>query len=327
MLHKITALLKDPLSYVIAFLLVLNFVQPIIASRHDMQYDSQILSGERYNSRPAFLDTAKLTYAEFKKLQDVRLFSNNFRESIARYNGKTKVYSTSFIDVAELNECYTCTTPEDYYDDKHPKTTNYYLVLPGYALTDDHSSFYMRNGQPRLEYPVWDRVDTFQGGGLQRSGHYADKPLPFRFSYSNKEEEQKGNGQVLIPVSQTTYQYFQIPAFCFFILLGLIGLYLCFIRPLEVLYRVAKGIVFTQENVRALSVAAWIWICAPFATVFLRFILRLIFSRYITSDVQLLFWDALREYQFVLIGGLILLAIATAFRKGLSLQNEQSLTI
>lgn len=327
MLHKITALLKDPLSYVIAFLLVLNFVQPIIASHRDMQYDSQVITGEENNSRPAFLDTVKLTYAEFRKLQDSRFFRNSFRGSIARNKGRTKSYSTSFIDVAELDECHTCITPEDYYDDKHPKTTSYYLVLPGYALTDDHSTFYMRNGQPRLEYPVWDRVDTFQGGGLQRSGHYADKALPFRFSYSNEEEEQKGNGQVLIPVSQTTYQNFQIPAFCLFILLGLAGLYLCFIRPLEVLYRVAKGIVFTQQNVRALFVAAWIWICAPFAIVFLRFMLRLLFSRTITSDVQLLFWDALREYQFTLIGGLILLAIATAFRKGLSLQNEQNLTI
>jgi hypothetical protein len=43
--------------------------------------------------------------------------------------------------------------------------------------------------------------------------------------------------------------------------------------------------------------------------------------------VQLMTWTTLADSQMMLIGGLIILAVAKSFNKGLNLQEEQDLTI
>lgn len=326
MLRKITPLFTDPLFYVVLFLFILNLVQPFIADRAIL-YDSQLLTGpERMEPPYSFSDTARLTYSEFRELQKKQTFADNLRDNINR--GNTGVgTNTPVIGFEKFEECFTCTTAIDYYETSKEKITNYYLVLPGYTLRDKEGRFFMRDGRPYLEYSIWDEVDTLPNGYTTRRGHYGYKPLPFRYSYLNKKQETEHRGRVLIPISAVVYRSFCIPVFILFVLLGLTWLYLSVVRPIKVLFRVSRGIVFTRQNVQQLFIAAWIWLCLPFAIVLLQLLFRGIFYQHITSDVQLMPWTTLREKQLWIIGGLVMLAIAKAFKKGLSLQHEQDLTI
>lgn len=320
------SLFTTPLTCIVVFLLVLNLVIPFYTNPVP-PYESQILAGGRLPEGPRLHDdTTRLTFREFRAFQEKQAFAENLLTDINHgYNGSGT--STPFIGFEKFVECFDCLTAEDYYSSNKPRITSYYLVLPGYTLRDRDSHFYMEQRKPHLQYPVIDASDTTNGGSIMRRGHYAQKVLPFRYSYRNKEEAQASKGRIMIAISAATYDYFSIPVFVLILLLALAWFYISVIQPIKVVIRIAQGTVFTDQNVRQLFAAAWAWIIAPFAILFLQLVFRLIFHRYFTSDVQWMPWTYLRENQLYILGGFVLLAIAGAFAKGLSLQEEQTLTI
>jgi uncharacterized membrane protein len=178
-----------------------------------------------------------------------------------------------------------------------------------------------------LKYPKWDVVKEKDGQLISRAGHYERKPLPFRYSWSGNNHWEEKDGQVLIPISARLYKMFYMPASIVALLIGLTLLYLCVAIPAKILIRVSRGDIFTSQNVRQLHIAAWAFLLPPFVVIVLQYVFKWIFHRYITADVNLSAWRTLSDCQVLLIAGLVILAIAKAFKKGLSLQKEQDLTI
>jgi hypothetical protein len=305
-------------------LFLVNFF-PHFPMVNEVDYQSSIVLSETEDSVETlnWRDTSHLTYDQYREIEQDEKSLKTQLNMIDR--GMRGSGQPSLIDFRKFSECYDCTTLADFSNPRESERC--YLLLPGYSLKDNDSRFLVRKGEYYLEYPVWDSVYKLRNGEPAREGHYEYKKLRFRFAYDTEAPETEDKGAVLIPISIKTYNTCSQAAMILTLLLGLVFLYICIGLPAKVLIRISQGEIFTRKNVRQLYLSAWCWLLPPFIIVFIQYLLKWIFHRYITADVKLTPWTTLADYQKVLIGGLIILAVAKAFKKGLSLQDEQDLTI
>lgn len=237
-------------------------------------------------------------------------------------------FHNSVMGVLYYDECYTCKSGDDYYDNPDKvMTKSYYLGLSGFALRDEHSRPLMIAGKPALEYAVWDHTDTLRDGSTSRNGHYAVKQLPYRFGYKKREKQEDRHGWVLIPISATTYKWLMPTMVTLAVILGMLWLNICFVIPIKVLYRISRGQIFSAQNHQQLQWSGRTWLLTPFVIVALQGLLALLHYRTITHDVQFVWWETLRSMSTCIMVGLVILLITQAFKRGLALQNEQALTI
>ena len=299
---------------------------PDFSQKNEMGYESSVLFSEPEAAEyaPMWKDTSLLTYNEYRRIEQEEQYLTTQRELIDQGRMGSGSF-TRFIGFKKYSACYDCTTLEDFRS--HKTSDRYYLLLPGYILKDNDSRFLVRKGDYFLKHAVWDSVYKLSNGAPARNGHYEYKKLPFRFAQDTETSGMQQKGAVLIPMSAQTYNTWSQVVMILTLLIGLVLLYLCIGLPAKVLLRVSQGHIFTHKNARQLYLSAWCWLLPPFVIVLVQYLLRWIFHRNITADVQLTPWTTLESYQMMLIGGLIILAVAKSFKKGLSLQDEQDLTI
>lgn len=259
-----------------------------------------------------------MTYGEFRALES-RAEEIAKRRELMNHGNSGESANFAFLGLSSLSECDTCTT-YSFSDPFSGSVQRHYLMLPGYKLVGGYrNKYYVDNGRYWLKYPVWD---------TPQRGRYALKELPFRFTYGT-EDQNYGyvKGSVLIPISKKLYKLLYVPLIVLGIIV-MIGLcYIYFAIPAKILLRISRGEIFTPQHVRQLHLIAISMLGLPFLIVVLQWLLRLIFHNNITSDVQLTILSTLWSYKTMLIAGLIFLAIAKAFKRGLSLQTEQDLTV
>lgn len=270
---------------------------------------------------PEPADTAVMTYTAFNHLQrEKEQWKAN--QSLRNAGPMATSFGGWFIGLRTMAECDTCSGTRERM--ATPRPTKYYLQLPGYKLKDHTHTFYVAEGRNYLHYPTKE-VDGYAGT------FYADfvsKELPFRFAaVSLKQEFGDRKGIVLIPISGGTYKLIRIPVILLIAGLSLALLYLFFSLPVRILLRISRGEIFTLLNVQQLKWTGWVMIGLPVVVVLLQWLMKIVFNRYITNDVQLAVYDTLYSYRLVVLTGIIVLIIAKAFSRGLSLQNEQDLTI
>ncbi|MBS0028766.1 DUF2975 domain-containing protein [Chitinophaga sp. 22321] len=257
-------------------------------------------------------DTSTMTYGEFRMLQTKQEQWKHNRETI---NRGTFGNSANFalLGFSAIRECDTCTT----FSFEGP--AKYYLMLPGYKMEGRFNKYYVDKGRYWLKYVVWDKPNE---------GHYEQKELPFRFSFSDEGFSFYAiKGNVLIPVSKKTYDliYWPIIVISIIILIGL--LYVYFAIPARILLHISRGEIFTPKHVRQLYLVAGCMLGLPVLIILFQWLLKLAFHEYITADVQLATISTFFDYKYLLMAGLVFLAIAKAFNKGLLLQHEQDLTV
>jgi hypothetical protein len=305
-------------------LFVVNFF-PDFPPPNDVEYESSILLSETKDSVATLTwrDTSRLTYDQYREIEQEEKNLKTERELIdlGRMGSGT---TTSFIGFRKYSECFECVTLEDFRSQK--KTDRYYLLLPGYSLKNKDNRFLIQKGEYYLQYAVWDSIYEHNNGVLAREGHYEYKKLPFRFLYP-EAPGMKEKAALLIPIQAETYNTFSQSVMYCTLAIGMVLLYICIGLPAKVLIRISRGNIFTRKNVRQLYLSAWCWLSIPFAILLMQCLFKWIFRRHITDDVQLMTWTTLADSQMMLIGGLIILAVAKSFNKGLNLQEEQDLTI
>ncbi|MBO9561543.1 MAG: DUF2975 domain-containing protein [Niastella sp.] len=306
-------------------LFIVNFF-PDFPMANEVDYQSSIVLSETEDSVETLTwrDTGLLTYDQYREIEQNEKYLKIERDLIDHGKMGSGTF-TSLIGYKKYSECFDCVTREDFRS--HKKSDRYYLELPGYTLKDNDSRFLVKNGEYYLEYPVWDSVYKLSNGEPAREGHYEYKKLRFRFVQNTETSGRKQKGAVLIPISAKTYNTFSQVATILLLLIGLALLYICIGLPAKVLIRISQGDIFTRKNVRQLYLSAWCWLLLPFIIILIQHLLKWSFHRYITADVKLTPLTTLENNQTTLIGGLIILAIAKSFKKGLSLQDEQDLTI
>lgn len=306
------------------FIFWINFF-PGFPSADDHGYEMSVLSEAILPDETQDLDdTTRLTYGEFRNMEQQQRNLQSQLDAMNRgINGDDR--TILYMSFQKYSECYDCLTATDFRSRK--STDRYYLVLPGYELKDNNSHFFMRKGSYYIKYGVWDKIYTLKNGEKERSGHYENKSIPFRFSRNPQTPVGRQKGSVLIPISVKTYNTLSQPVMILNTVLTLALLYVCIALPAKVLIRISRGQIFTGKNVRQLYLAAWCWLLPPLIGMLIQHILKWSFHHYVTSDVQITTWENLKNNQMPLIAGLIILAVAKSFKKGLSLQDEQDLTI
>ncbi|GEP97865.1 DUF2975 domain-containing protein [Chitinophaga cymbidii] len=311
MLNKVWPAAVNVLYFLVIAFIAIIFV-PKSRTINDVSSASSVITDtvrDTYIPR----DTGRMTYREFSILENKR---ENLRQKQQLLNqGGTRAgisYSSPFIGFQANKDGL----PKD-------NTKQHYLTLPGYKLKPD-VAFNVKDGKYWLEYPVWDS----EGNGGTRYGHYEERQVPFRFAYDKREPFFfNREGSMMIPISKKVYDIFYIPLGVLHVILLIAMGYLFFVIPVKMLIRISKGEVFTKRHVRQLHLISICLLAVPLVTIFMQGVLRLAFHNWITEDVELNIAATLANYKSMLIASVIFFAIAKAFKRGLSLQNEQDLTI
>jgi len=204
-------------------------------------------------------------------------------------------------------------------------TPKYYLELPGYQLDKD-ANWYSEDGKNFLKYVIWDTTYESYNGGKGKKGHYEKNEVMFRFK-KNGDNKNQTTGKVQIAVPKPVY-------YAFYAIVGILVL-LClyfFLKifisfPFAFIIEISKGEIFTQRTIDRLYFSGWLTLLFPLGTLVLKLIFRILFYKYFTAEVTLN-WigHILDSWPFLLVGFLIL-ATATAFKKGYELQKENELTV
>jgi len=309
----------------VLFIIGFNIFFAFYQSR-DNKYDTSILDGAPSEQRSGIPYDTLLTYQSFLQLEHERQELQKWTSQVD--NGPSASgwsVNTAFLNCTTITACDTCTTLASFR--KNEGTTQHYIALPGYTFRERDSRFFMQRGQPMLSVPHWDKEEQYNNGGKGRWGHYETKLLPFRYTAPQAHGGEEGEGSVLIPVTVSRYRFISVTLFVLFLPVVLFCAYVLLSFPFRLYVSISRGDVFSPGNIRKLRWIAWLLILGPFAIILLRLLFRLIYNEYFTADVQLDITGFLYHSQLSLIIGLLVLAVARAFQKGLSLQEEQDLTI
>lgn len=251
-------------------------------------------------------DSSKLTFEAFKQVQTEQEIARRQQEFINNGTGLSSFYN-GFMGVVT---------------DK----TATYLAIPNYRLRIPGARPFRYRGQNWIVYSAaYSAPGTTDS--LSADGAWRYRTVPFRLSFRDQIAVEKGNAHLLIPVAQGQSSWLSGFLLIASSLATLLLLYVAIGFPAKVLLRISQGKVFTDQSIRQLGVAAWTWLLTPFAIMLLQVLFWLIFYRPVYTDLLFMPFAPLQDMMALVITGLIILAVAQAFKRGLALQHEQALTI
>jgi hypothetical protein len=191
---------------------------------------------------------------------------------------------------------------------------HYYLALRGYKLKPT-TSVSTRNGRFFLKTRVANTGTT---------NDYMQKETTIRYVSTN---DNNSKGIVLLPVSTKQFSTVKILVYLFVAILLIAGIIALIILPLRILIYIARGNAFTLSNIRDLHIIGWSLVALTIIPNLIAIVLSFIFSPDIPGEIYIPIVDTLLNNSLVLIAGLVVLLIASAFKKGYKVQKENSLTI
>ena len=219
----------------------------------------------------------------------------------------------------EVNERRRLRYNELVYQQQAKKETLYYLGLNGYDKKEHTTEFFLDKGTNNLAYFVTDSVRK----GLYSSindGHYERKRIAIRYAADDR--------RVLIPLTKRQYQI--AAAALKIVVYGIIflGIYIMVGLPLQILINISKGRAFTLQNIQRFNIMAIALLIAALTSIFTPYLLRL-FYRSIIPDEFILkpFLETSYNQLSSLLLALGVFLIGKAFKRGYTLQQENSLTI
>ncbi len=159
---------------------------------------------------------------------------------------------------------------------------------------------------------------------LDESNDIKQKEATIRFVRDPKELEK---GQVLIPASRGLINTLNFLYPIVLLILVAIFYYILFVTPIRILYNIAKGRVFTDENIGGLHVIAWVLILFGLLPGLISIISHLIIRSQIPEQIQYSYFNMLLLGRMIIATGLGILLLAKAFLRGAQLQKEHELTV
>jgi hypothetical protein len=187
---------------------------------------------------------------------------------------------------------------------------DHYLKFSGYWSEIGPTAFYHEGGKTYMEY-----VDD--------SSFLKRKETTTVYI----SEKDGSDGKVLIPVSASTMKVLNIFHIVFLAVLLIAGFYILLATPLRILFNIAKGNVFSDENIGGLHAMAWMLIVIGILPGLVSVISYWVLHPRIPETVGFNYWESLTRGASLIIAGLCFLLLGKAFLKGSQLQEEQKLTI
>ena len=237
-----------------------------------------------------------------------------------RLQGFGEGYGSNFFGLRKIVECDSCGQIAGFsQENKSLLKDKYFFELKNFTLKND-AAFIIEKDKYIIEYTVWDKHTT-----TTSYGHPEYKEVDVRFA-ADLRPFSKNNTSLLIPISKKSYQYWRFFSY-FFIPVLIILSWICFILPIQVLYRISLGNCFTEKNIKNLRLAGWALISVTFFPVILSVIVELTLRDQLPKEIYFPVWLSLLDNKGWLVGGIALLIISMAFKQGMDLKQEQELTV
>jgi hypothetical protein len=196
--------------------------------------------------------------------------------------------------------------------ESYTSPNKFYFVLPGYEFSS-FRDFYTLNGKNYVEE-------------IERNGKtFEYKTTETKVKLIPDQENKQIN--VLLPISKQTKILVQFILVLVAFLVLIFGLYSMLKMPGKLILNISKGIVFTEENIKALYVIATFLFACVGISVFAKILLHFIFYNQIPDAVSFSYYNTIMDQRFILIAALVALLFARAFRRGYELENEVDLTV
>jgi len=198
-----------------------------------------------------------------------------------------------------------------------------FITIGGYRL-ETGVSFIEMNGKPMFKYDQnYDRDES-----LSKPGIHPWKPS--RLEATNILYEQhirEDEGKVYLKGSSSAILIMKIVMISSFVFLAIASLYAFLYIPIRFLNRLTKGKIFDDENIGTLHFLGWYFLAIYVFFVLLKLIPHLLILKYIPEGLYFNYHAAFLEYWYLAAGGLALLILRDAFRKGAEIKEEQELTV
>lgn len=279
-----------------------------------------------YQPNPEYGSQKPITYSEWKTLLNERSEAEDLQKRINEGRSGSSI-ENPIVGFTKLEECNDCTSVDSFYQRQHSSPDiSYYLLLPGFTLSNGENNVFVSKGEPWIAYRKW---QGWQGkaDSVDPWNEFAYKKLPARMRMKSEEIGERREISIMIPINASFYKYAAIPWGIIITLAALLLVYFGLFVPIRILIYISKGEIFTAYNESRLLLAARCWLLPPLIIIAIQYINSWLFHGYITDDVELMPIQTLRNYQPFIVGGLVFWAVARAFKRGRMLQEEQSLTI
>jgi hypothetical protein len=208
------------------------------------------------------------------------------------------------------------------------ETTKYYLKLndfelvrldPRFSNDVEQPLFFTNLGFTNMKYLQVDKTVKRNG---ETPAHFVIKKLKYKvvdmFNATDKTHK-----EILIPVTKTYYQIFNV--FCYIILISLALIFLKVGGFIFFLIEIAKGKAFSVENYKRLYWIAYLIAFIPVFNILPKVIFHWIYSSYYKNEFTIYIdWGKNIKWIFI---SLLILILAKAFKKGYLIQQEQNLTV
>ncbi len=237
-----------------------------------------------------------------------------------RLGGHGEGQGSNFFGVRKIIECDSCGKIINTAGNKvllvKPK---YFFVLNHFTLKND-AAFMIEKDKYIIEYTVWGKVTSNGGVGYPK---YKEVNVRFASNFQNFGENKTS---LLIPISKSTYQFWNIFSYVLIPFLIMLS-WIIYILPIKVLYRISMGNFFSPKNVSNLRLAGCTLIGVTLIPIILPIIVKLFMGDKIPEEIYFPVGLALLENKGWLVGGVALIIISFAFKRGTELQQDQDLTV
>jgi hypothetical protein len=226
--------------------------------------------------------------------------------------------TTFFIGVSKIDECDSCNTAfrEEF---ASALKTKYFIQFPGYTIKED-ASFFINKDKYYISYTIW---DTLYPNSTQM-GHKQTKEVRVRYATGDSDDN---GGSLLIPISEQTYDVIHVLVTIFTVAFIVTFFFLLVILPYNVVISIATGTPFTRANIKRLYIAGWTMIGGALLTSLIPWIIELFLRSKLPDEIYFPFLLSLTDAKPWLIAGVVVLLVASAFKRGYKLQQDQDLTI
>jgi hypothetical protein len=184
-----------------------------------------------------------------------------------------------------------------------------YLYFSGYKIKNPFTYFFKKDGKMYM---------TYDSNGIITT-------KPSQIKYINDRETD--TGEVFMPTTHATIKWLNMFHWPLLFILIIIVFGIFVNTPLRVLYNIAKGKAFNDENIGSLHVMAWLLIVFGVLPGLISLVSYLIIREQIPDQIQYRFFHSIMHGWEFIVAGLITLLLAKAFKKGYELQEEQELTV
>lgn len=311
MMKKVLKKIWVPVLTVAVFLLYMVNFSPSKEFFSSMAIRSQITDGT-YAGDTGFIydQQAKRQMDSIQRIQTIQ--KNNLRGFGSGWNAPFSVLKVTD-DLSDFSE----------------STSSVYVNLPDFYLVGDNV-FYLKEGKYYLH--KFERHYTSRSK-YSSSYQLIDKgvqEIPVRYRVNvdagSKPDPFSMKG-LLVPIKKEHVWFYTIMSYVPIGIHLFLGLFAFLVLPIRVLQNIARGRPFIQENILFMNFMVVALIILGILPSLAAGAAKLLYFKIIPPEFSFSVADSLRDKKDIFLAALIIFLIATAFKKGYKLQQEQDLTV